>query len=131
MKSRQQRDPAKRLRSMHDQLAKSYGPQYWWPAETPFQVALGAYLTQNTAWKAVERSLANLREAGALTIDGMRALSLEDLQELIRPSGFHTRKAPALKAFVAMLDTEFSGSLEHWRRHPPPLFATGCSLCPA
>jgi endonuclease-3 related protein len=73
---------------------------------------LGAYLTQNTAWKAVERSLANLRAARALTLDGLRSLALEDLKRLIQPSGFHTRKAPALKAFVAMLDAEFSGSLE-------------------
>lgn len=112
MKSGQQFDSAKRLRHMHDQLAKAYGPQHWWPAETPFQVVLGAYLTQNTTWKAVERSLANLCEAGAITIDGLRHLALEDLQELIRPSGFYTRKAPALKAFVAMLDAEFAGSLD-------------------
>jgi endonuclease-3 related protein len=97
---------------MHDQLAGAYGPQHWWPAETPFEVVLGAYLTQNTAWKAVERSLENLRSAGALAIDGLRAIALDDLQELIRPSGFHTRKAPALKAFVAMLDEEFGGSLD-------------------
>jgi len=97
---------------MHDQLVETYGPQHWWPAKTPFEVILGAYLTQNTAWKAVERSLANLREAGALTIDGLRSLDLDALQRLIRPSGFHTRKAPALLAFVAMLDEEFSGSLQ-------------------
>jgi endonuclease-3 related protein len=97
---------------MHDRLAAAYGPQHWWPAETAFEVILGAYLTQNTAWKAVERSLANLREVGALTLDGLRVLPLEELQELIRPSGFHLRKAPALKAFVAMLDEEFGGSLE-------------------
>jgi endonuclease-3 related protein len=97
---------------MHDQLAQAYGPQHWWPAETPFGVILGAYLTQNTAWKSVERSLANLRQAGALTIDGLRSLSLNRLQQLIRPSGFHTRKAPALKTFVAMLDEEFFGSLD-------------------
>jgi endonuclease-3 related protein len=97
---------------MHDQLAQAYGPQHWWPAKTPFEVILGAYLTQNTAWKAVERSLANLREAGALTLDGLRAVSLEELHCLIQPSGFHTRKAPALKAFVAMVDAEFEGSLE-------------------
>jgi endonuclease-3 related protein len=97
---------------MHLKLAAAYGPQHWWPAETRFEVILGAYLTQNTAWKAVERSLANLRLAGALTIDGLRALPLADLQNLIRPSGFHTRKAPALKAFVAMLDNEFAGSLD-------------------
>ncbi len=97
---------------MHDRLAEAYGPQRWWPAETRFEVILGAYLTQNTAWKAVERSLANLRQAGALTLDSLRSLPLDDLRELIRPSGFHSRKAPALKAFVAMLDEEFAGSLD-------------------
>jgi endonuclease-3 related protein len=104
--------PAQRLRQMHDTLASAYGPQHWWPAETRFEVILGAYLTQNTAWKAVERSLANLRAANALTLDGLRSISLEDLKILIRPTGFHTRKAPALKAFVAMLDEEFQGSLD-------------------
>jgi endonuclease III related protein len=97
---------------MHERLFAAYGPQHWWPAETPFEMILGAYLTQNTSWKAVELSLANLRRAGALTPDGLRALPLEKLQELIRPSGFITRKAPALKAFLAMLDNEFSGSLD-------------------
>ena len=104
--------PAHRLRRMHDQLSAAYGPQHWWPAETSFEMILGAYLTQNTAWKAVERSLANLRAAGALTLDGLRSLTLEELQRLIQPSGFPTRKAPALKAFVALLDVEFGGSLE-------------------
>jgi endonuclease-3 related protein len=97
---------------MHEQLLAAYGPQSWWPAQTPFEVILGAYLTQNTAWKAVERSLANLRSAGALTVEGLRAISVDKLTELIRPSGFHTRKAPALKAFIAMLDEEFDGSLD-------------------
>jgi endonuclease-3 related protein len=97
---------------MHDQLALAYGPQYWWPAKTPFEVILGAYLTQNTAWKAVERSLDNLRAAGALSLDGLRRLTLNELQTAIRPSGFYTRKAPALRAFVAMVDGEFGGSLE-------------------
>jgi endonuclease-3 related protein len=97
---------------MHDLLAEAYGPQHWWPAQTLFEVILGAYLTQNTAWKAVERSLDNLRRAGALTLPGMRSLALADLENLIRPSGFHSRKAPALKAFVAMLDEEFDGSID-------------------
>jgi endonuclease-3 related protein len=97
---------------MHDLLAAAYGSQHWWPADTSFEMILGAYLTQNTAWKAVERSLANLRAAGALTVDGLRSIPLEELQRLIQPSGFPTRKAPALKAFVALLDAEFGGSLE-------------------
>lgn len=101
-----------RVRQMHDDLMRVYGPQEWWPAKTPFEVVLGAYLTQNTSWKAVERSLENLREAGALTVDGLRDISLVKLRRLIRPSGFHTRKAPALKAFVVMLDKEFGASLE-------------------
>jgi endonuclease III related protein len=97
---------------MHDVLAAAYGPQHWWPAKTRFEVILGAYLTQNTSWRAVERSLENLRTAGALSVEGLRAVPLAKLRRLIRPSGFYMRKAPALKAFVAMLDEEFSGSLQ-------------------
>ena len=96
---------------MHDALIAAYGPQSWWPAQAPFEVILGAYLTQNTSWKAVEHSLANLRAAGALTLEGLRKLSVKEIQQLIQPSGFSTRKAPALKAFVAMVDEEFGGSL--------------------
>jgi len=112
VKARTRMAPAQRLRGMHDQLASAYGPQHWWPAQTPFEVVLGAYLTRNTAWKAVERSLANLRAAGAFTVEGLRALPLDELKQCIQPSGFYTRKAPALKAFVDMLDTEFGGSLD-------------------
>jgi len=103
---------------MHDALLDAYGPQHWWPAKTPFEVILGAYLTQNTAWKAVERTLANLRAAGALTVDGLRRIPLARLRRLIQPSGFYTRKAPALKAFVAMLDNEFDGSLDKLAAQP-------------
>ncbi len=107
-----------RLCRMHDELLRAYGPQHWWPAKTPFEVILGAYLTQNTAWRAVERSLENLRAAGALSVDGMRAIPMAKLRRLIRPSGFIVRKAPALKAFVAMLDKEFGGSLEAMEAAP-------------
>jgi endonuclease-3 related protein len=96
---------------MHDALLRAYGPQHWWPARTPFEVILGTYLTQNTAWKAVEQSLENLRAAGALTVEGLRKVPLTKLRRLIQPSGFYTRKALALKAFVTMLDQEFGGSL--------------------
>ena len=112
MSTRPQKSGATRLRAMHDALVGAFGPQYWWPAETPFEVIIGAYLTQNTSWKAVEVSLSNLRRADALSVDGIRKLSVDELKELIRPSGFCTRKAPAVKAFVAMLDSEFNGSLE-------------------
>lgn len=112
MKTKRRASGAKRLRRMHELLVAAYGPQHWWPGEAPFEVILGAYLTQNTSWKAVERSLANLRAAGALSVDGLRALPIDELRRAIQPSGFFTRKAPALKAFVAMLDEEFTGSLD-------------------
>ena len=104
--------PAARLRKLHLLLEKAYGPQQWWPGETPFEVVVGAYLTQNTSWTAAARSIANLRAAGALTPESIRKLSIEELQLLIRPSGFATRKAPALKAFVDMLGKEFGGSID-------------------
>jgi len=104
--------PARRLRQIHDALARAYGAQHWWPAHSVFEVIVGAYLTQNTSWKAVELSLKNMRTAGALSVEGLRAVSVHRLQQLIRPSGFYTRKAPALKAFIAMLDAEFDGSLK-------------------
>ena len=118
VRSHQTDGPAKRLRKMHEDLLRAYGVQHWWPAKTPFEVILGAYLTQNTAWKAVEQSLENLRAAGALSIAGLRGVPVAKLRRLIRPSGFFTRKTPALKAFVAMLDAEFGGSLENLAATP-------------
>jgi endonuclease-3 related protein len=106
---------------MHDRLAEAYGAQHWWPAKTPFEVILGAYLTQNTAWKSVVRSLDNLRAANALSVDGLRSVPLDALHELIRPSGFQTRKAPALKAFLALLDAEFDGSLDQMGATSAPI----------
>jgi endonuclease III related protein len=103
---------------MHAKLERAYGPQHWWPAETPFEVILGAYLTQNTSWKAVEISLANLRNAGFLNLERLRTISMAQLRDLIRPSGFYNRKAPAIKAFISMLDAEFGGSLEQLAATP-------------
>ena len=116
--------PAQRLHRMHDWLFQAYGPQRWWPAKTPFEVILGTYLTQNTSWKAVERSLAKLRAAGALTVDGLRSLPLSKLQRLIQPSGFHTRKAPALKKFINLLDEEFAASLTNLAATPTATLRT-------
>lgn len=112
---------ARRLRHMYDLLAAAYGAQHWWPARTAFEVVLGAYLTQNTAWKAVERSLENLRRADALTVQGIRALPVDALRVLIAPSGFYQRKAPSIKAFVALLDAEFGGAIETMAEAPTAL----------
>lgn len=104
--------PARKLRKYYELLRAAYGPQKWWPAKTLFEVIIGAYLTQNTAWRNVERSINNLREANALSVEGIRKISLTKLQEFIRPSGYMIRKSAALKAFVAFLDENHSGSLD-------------------
>lgn len=106
------------MRAMYTALRDAYGERNWWPAETPFEVILGAYLTQATAWRSVERSIANLRAADLLTVEGIRAIAEEDLRELIRPSGFVLRKAASIQAFVHFLDEHYSGSLERLAQQP-------------
>ena len=101
---------------MYNRLVATWGPQQWWPARTPFEVVIGAYLTQNTAWKSVERSIANLRARGVLSVRGLRALPEAELRALIRPSGFMLRKAAALKAFIAFLDAHHNSSMTTLRR---------------
>jgi endonuclease III related protein len=97
---------------MYRKLARSWGPQHWWPAETAFEVIAGAILTQNTSWTNVERALGALRSAGVLTQDGIRALPLDELEALVRSSGYYRQKAKRLKAFVAFVDEKYGGSLE-------------------
>lgn len=97
---------------MYDKLVAAYGAQAWWPAVTSFEVVLGAYLTQNTSWRGVEKSILNLRAHGALSVEGVRGLSKGSLRELIRPSGYMFRKAAAIKAFVSFLDEQYGGSLD-------------------
>jgi len=104
--------PEERLREIYGALLTAYGTRRWWPAETPFEVILGAYLTQATAWRNVERTIASLRGAGLLTVEGIRAISEESLREVIRPSGFVMRKAASIKAFVRFLDEVYGGSLD-------------------
>ena len=88
---------------MYERLLAVYGPQGWWPGRTPFEVAVGAILTQNTAWTNVEKAIAALRRAGALSFRGMKRLSERRLAALIRPSGYYNQKARKLRAFLDWL----------------------------
>lgn len=97
---------------MYRKLARAWGRQHWWPAETPFEVIVGAILTQNTSWTNVERALGSLRAAGKLSVPGIRELPLARLEKLIRSSGYFRQKARRLKTFVAFLDARYRGSLE-------------------
>jgi endonuclease-3 related protein len=101
----------KQIRSYYHALFRSWGPQHWWPAAARFEMIVGAYLTQNTAWTNVEKALMNLREAGSLSLAGIRRIPLTELERLIRPAGYFRQKAKRLKVFVAYLDRRYAGSL--------------------
>ena len=86
-------------RAIFERLLEQHGPQDWWPGETPFEIMVGAVLTQNTAWINVERAIANLRQARHL--DAHRILEADDseLASLLRPSGYFNVKAARLKNY--------------------------------
>ncbi len=100
------------VRRIYRKLAHAWGAQHWWPAEGPFEVIVGAILTQNTSWTNVERAMARLREGGVLNVEGIRNVSLADLEQLVRSSGYFRQKAQRLKNLVAFLDAKYEGSLE-------------------
>lgn len=99
------------IEDIFHRLSRHFGPQFWWPAQTPTEVVIGAILTQNTAWTNVERAIAKLREAGCLSFDRLHALSEPELSELIRPAGTYRVKARRLKTFVDALYRDHDGSL--------------------
>ncbi len=99
-----------RLLDLYTRLQESYGPQYWWPAETPFEVMVGAVLTQNTSWKNVETAIGNLRAHGYLSLSILRKLDIDNLAYHIRPSGYYNLKARRLKNLCEWL--EEMGGLE-------------------
>lgn len=93
-------------------LLRRYGPLHWWPAETPFEVCVGAILTQNTNWGNVEKAIANLKKEGLLSAEALRDVPVERLAEVIRPAGFFNVKSARLKDFVAWLFMRHDGRLE-------------------
>jgi endonuclease III related protein len=95
-----------------DKLFAAYGPQGWWPGETPFEVAVGAILTQNTAWTNVEKAIKNLKDVDALRSSVLHAMQSEELAELIRPAGYYRLKAGRLKNFVRRIEEDFGGDFE-------------------
>lgn len=101
-----------RLLALYDKLYASFGPRHWWPADTPFEVIVGAVLTQNTAWSNVERAIRNLQSIAPLTPDLLRSLPEEVLKQAIRPAGYFNQKARKLRAFLAVLFGRFEGNLD-------------------
>jgi len=107
-----------RLQQVYDKLYREYGPQHWWPGEGPFEIIVSAILTQQTTWTNVEKALANLREAGALSPDGLWAIEERDLARMLRPSGYFNAKARKLKAFADLLHERFGGNLRAMLARP-------------
>ena len=100
------------LLHIYQTLLGHYGCRDWWPAKTPFEVVVGAILTQNTNWNNVEKAMTNLRQADALTVGTILNLDREKLEQLIRPSGFFRQKAERLQLFCHYLQKHHQGSLE-------------------
>lgn len=100
------------LQKVFSTLLTTYGPRHWWPGETPFEVCVGAILTQNTNWGNVEKAITNLKAAGRLSITGIASLVPDELAALIRPAGYFNVKAARLQAFTGFVQQNYHGSLD-------------------
>ncbi len=114
------RAPRPRLLRLYDAALTALGPQHWWPAESRFEVAVGAILTQNAAWTNVERAIANLKHARLLTPEALARVPLRTLARALRPSGYFRVKARRLKAFIQHLSRRHGGSLRRMLAQPLP-----------
>ena len=104
------------LLDIYRRMLDRYGPQHWWPAETRFEVMVGAILTQSSAWGNAEKAIANLRSAGALSPPALRGMSEEELAGLVYPSGYYNAKARKLKALTEYLGARFSDDIDSMAR---------------
>lgn len=111
------REETNPLHAYYRALFAAHGPQHWWPGRSRFEIIVGAILTQNTSWKNVERTIANLRRANLLSPAAIRTVRPATLAAHLRPSGYFRQKARTLKSFVGFLDAQYRGSLNR-------LFAT-------
>jgi endonuclease-3 related protein len=118
MKRPMRKNVSKTLLDMYGRMAAHFGPLDWWPGDTPFEIAVGAILTQNTNWTNVEKAIANLKRAGLLEPRALRALPVGRLAGLIRPSGYFNVKAKRLHNFLKFLVDGYGGSLEKMFRVP-------------
>jgi endonuclease III related protein len=100
------------IREIYDALLAHFGPQNWWPAESPTEMIIGAILTQNTAWKNVERAMDSLRREGLLDFKALCAVPIDALAALIRPAGYYNIKARRLMNLVDFLCRHYDGDLD-------------------
>ena len=104
------------LREIYNELYQAYGPRNWWPGDTPFEVMVGAILTQNTSWKNVEKAIRKLKGKGVLNPEGIHHLKKSQLAPLIKSSGYYRIKTDRLKSFINFLFEEYDGDLNKMGR---------------
>ena len=109
-------DIGERILEVYRRLLGHYGPRGWWPGESRFEMMVGAVLTQAAAWGNVEKAIANLKEAGALSPGAIRDMSQPRLAELLYPSGYYNAKARKLKALSEFLGTRFGDDIDAMAR---------------
>lgn len=100
------------LNSMYETMLEALGPSKWWPGDSPFEISIGAILTQNTNWQNVEKAIGNLKEANLLSPQQMHELPTSELAELIRPAGYYNIKAKRIWNFLEFLRVEVDFELE-------------------
>lgn len=106
------------LLAYYEALAAHYGPTHWWPGDTPFEIAVGAILTQNTAWANVERALDNLKREKRLTPRRILDWPPAKLEQALRPSGYFRQKADRVRRFCAHLMDHYGGSMARMAKRP-------------
>jgi endonuclease III related protein len=104
--------PNSTLQEAYRRLFEAFGPQQWWPGESPFEMMVGAMLTQNTSWRNVERAIENLRKADLLEPRALYAVPVDELEELIQPAGYFRVKARRLRSLLEFLVNRYDGSLD-------------------
>jgi len=105
-----------KIRTMYRILFKAFGPQHWWPGDTPFEVAVGAILTQNTNWGNVEKAITHLKAAHALSSKKIHEMPVNTLAALIRPAGYFNIKAKRVKSFIHFLCEQYGGSMKRMEK---------------
>jgi endonuclease III-like uncharacterized protein len=97
---------------IYRKLLNHFGKQYWWPAESDFEVIIGALLTQQSTWKNVERAIGNMKSESLLTSKAIAETGLNKLEECVRPTGFYRQKARRVRKFVNYIENKYNGNLE-------------------
>ncbi len=114
------RDMRKRLQEIFEKLLSAFGQRHWWPGDSPLEIMVGAVLTQNTAWRNVEKAIDNMRVKGLLDMDALDLIEKDRLADVIRPAGFYHVKSRRLKALITDVHARYGGSIEQMQ-----LTATG------